>query len=496
MEPHPLELLIRSMDQTEKRYFSVFAKRHALGGKNIYLTLFEAIVKEESLEVAAIVPKEQLASHKHYLFQMILKAMRGYHSGNGAERVLKEILADIDFLESKRMFLSCLKLIRKGQKLGELHDRFPELLLLLDIERRLVKLIQPDKLLEEMDRIELERKVIIDRMRIHYEYIELYDRLFSTLRKQMRSNREAAIQHIQQLLDGPLLSDPNVAQSFHAKSYYLLCNAFCQQLLENFSGSKMLHGENINLWVQNPHWIKSQPYQHQRALSNYLGACQMDDDFSDYPRILAMMMDFEGTTVEERAEHFTNYHFYSFNYHMNVWQFEEAVAFAPEIDLGLQKYGAIIPDSRRLVFIYNLMVMFFFLNKPKESLKWLLKLTNGEKSEVRQDAQRAARLFLLVLHYQLGNLDLYDHLFPSVQRYLSQKGINEFEQKLLEFLKVLYRTDGSSWPRPAAEALVTSLEALSKANSDAHFPGIREVIIWLKAKSTGMSMIEVGKMGG
>ncbi|MBP6722601.1 MAG: hypothetical protein KA239_09770, partial [Bacteroidia bacterium] len=475
-------MLIRSLDQTEKRYFTVYAKRHAIGGKNIYLTLFEAIAKGEAVDGDKIVPKEQLASHKHYLFQMILKAMRGYNSGKDVENEMREILSDIHFLESKRMFPPCLKLIRKGQRLGELHDRFTELLSLLDIERRLVKLMQPDKLLQEMDRLEHVRKDIIDRMTVHYAYIELYDRLFATLRKQLRNDRQTTVQYIQELLAGPLLSNPNLPSSFHSKSYYLLGNAFCYQLLEQYSQSKKFHVENIELWDQNPHRIKSQPYQHQRALSNYLGACQMDDDFSAYPRILAMMKDFEGTTVEERAEHFTNYHFYSFNYHMNVWQFEEAVAFAPEIDLGLQKYGAIIPDSRRLVFIYNLMVMFFFLNKPKESLKWLLKLTNGEKSEVRQDAQRAARLFLLVLHYQLGNLDLYDHLFPSVQRYLSQKGINEFEQKLLEFLKVLYRTDGSSWPRPAAEALVTSLEALSKANSDAHFPGIREVIIWLKAK--------------
>ena len=38
--------LVHSLSRSEKRYFSLFAQRHAIGGKSNYLALFEAINKQ------------------------------------------------------------------------------------------------------------------------------------------------------------------------------------------------------------------------------------------------------------------------------------------------------------------------------------------------------------------------------------------------------------------------------------------------------------------
>jgi hypothetical protein len=406
---------------------------------------------------------------------------------------LHELLADVGYLESKLMIGPCLKLLRKGQKLGELHDRFTELLRLLDIERRLIKLGEGPHLIQELDRIEADRKSILHRMEVQYAYVELYDRLYATLRQQIKSDHAAAVQALRDCLSSALLTDSQWAASFQAKSYFLLCNAFCRQLLREFDLAKALHAQNIALWEAHPHWIEQEPFQYQRAISNYLGLCQLTDDWAPFPAALSKIESLAGGSLEQRAEHFNNYYSFALTYGMNVGDFEGVVARSSEIEAGLAMFGTKIPASRRLNFQYNLTVLHFFLGKPRLAIHWLNTILHAEKTEVRQDLQRAARLFLILLHYELGNFDLAEHLFTTVRRYLRQTGVNEFEQPLLEFLQALYADGGLSWPRDRALALQTSLAALAEAHSDAHFPGIREVIIWLHARSEGKTMVEVAK---
>ncbi len=492
----PLEALIHALDQTERRYFTVQAKRHVMGDKNIYLRLFEAIAaqKEPDDEVLKrIVPAAQLASQKHYLFQMILKAMRGYQSGKGVNIQMRELLQDISFLQEKGMVAHCQKLLKKAKKLGEEHDRFQDLLVLLDTERRMVKITSRDKLADELDRIEEERKLIIQKLDVQYQYIELYDRLYTLLRQQMQLDRQSALHTVRKSIQLPLLADVKTARTFRSRSYFYLCRAYCHQLLGELHDAFALYAANVAHWEGNPHWIKEEPFQYQRALSNYLSICERTKNWSPFPSTLAKMQQLSCVSIEERAEQFSNFYFYTFFHCLNNWQFEDATLLAPQIEKGLEQYGDIIPDSRLMGFIFNLMVMFFFLGKPKEALTWLFKLLNIEKTEVRQDLQRAARIYLLILHYELGNLDLYDHLFPMVQRYLKQYSINDFEQQILDFLKTLYRGGGLAWPRASALALVDALEALTQAHSDAHFPGIREAIMWLRSRTEGRGMIEIGK---
>jgi hypothetical protein len=493
---HPLESLIHSLDQAERRYFTVQAKRHVMGKKNSYLKLFEAIVGKAAPDdetLKKIVPAEQLASQKHYLFQMILKAMRGYESGKGSRVILREWLQDIAYLESKCLYGPCAKLLAKAKKLAAQFERFQDTLVLLEIERRLVKVMLRDRLAESLAQIDRERMEAMRRLDVQYQYIELYDRLFTQVRQQYRLERQSALETISKLMQLPLLAVASHPTSFHAKSYFHLCTAYCHQLKGDFEQAQQSYEANIAHWDAQPQWAKEEPYQFQRALSNYLALCHTTQQTASVPQILQRMATLQGHTFQERAEHFSNYHFFHFHDCMNAWRFEEAIQNAPEIEKGLLLYGDIMPDSRRIIFIYNLMVMFLFLGQSKEALKWLNKLIHGDKSEARQDAQRAARIFLLMLHYDLCNLDLYDHLFPMVQRYLKPYGTNAFEQQMLDFLKALYRGGGLAWPRPEAQALTDTLEALTQAHSDAHYPGIREAIIWLRARTEGRAMVDVGR---
>jgi hypothetical protein len=489
-----LETLIAAMDQAERRYFTVQAQRQVTGDKNSYLKLFQAIAADKSdEELRTIIPANQLATQKHYLYQLILKAMRNFESGKSKALEVREIIQEITFLERKGLLKHCRKLHKKALALATRYERFAELLSLLDFERRWVKLDQPLDLGAALATIEARRRqwsLQIDRQ---YVYVELYDRLFSTMRQQLRVAPAQSKAELQALLDSDLLRDAAYPLSFQAKSYFWLCRAFCLQLLGQFAPAHAAYAANIAHWEADPERCADEPHQYQRALSNYLAMSQILERWELFPAILARMQGLRASTVQERAEHFSNYFFYQFNYCLNRSDFEAALQMAPKIEAGLQQYGQMMPESRKLAFNYNLSIMLFFLGQYKAALKWLHHTMEMDRATLRQDAQRAARILLLILHYELGNYDLEEHLFGQVQHYLKKAGLSPFERLTLTFLRRIYRQSGLAWPRAEASQLIQALEELSQASSDAHYPGIRECIIWLCSKNTGSSMVALSQ---
>src|SRR5688500_17153020 len=94
--------LIKSLDQTEKRYFKIFATMHVKGSDdNKYVKLFDAIDKQNEYNEEQI--REQFKDEKfliqlhvakNYLYNIILKSLRLYHSEKSKLNELMDLLRD------------------------------------------------------------------------------------------------------------------------------------------------------------------------------------------------------------------------------------------------------------------------------------------------------------------------------------------------------------------------------------------------------------------
>lgn len=114
--------LIKSLNQSEKRYFKRFSKLYSSSKKNNYLKLFEFIDKSKFYDVSEIRRKFKndkfsvnLSVTKDYLYKLILKSMRSYHDTENPENILLTELMDVNFLMNKSSPIECKQILDKVQ---------------------------------------------------------------------------------------------------------------------------------------------------------------------------------------------------------------------------------------------------------------------------------------------------------------------------------------------------------------------------------------------
>ncbi len=96
--------LIKSLKQSEKRYFRLFISSYVKEKNKYYMKLFEAINKQKEFDEKAIRHQLQkkdkdFSRHyrftKHYLYQLILKSLRMYYSESSVDVQLKDIIHSV-----------------------------------------------------------------------------------------------------------------------------------------------------------------------------------------------------------------------------------------------------------------------------------------------------------------------------------------------------------------------------------------------------------------
>ena len=126
-----LHQLIQSLTKSEKRYFSLFAKRHAIAGENKYIKLFNEIEKQKTYNekrVKQILNNQKiytnLSAEKGYLKELILKSLKHFHERNFIDSILYDRLIQIEILYEKGLFEMGDELITKSIRLAEQHEKF------------------------------------------------------------------------------------------------------------------------------------------------------------------------------------------------------------------------------------------------------------------------------------------------------------------------------------------------------------------------------------
>ena len=137
--------LIKSLDPNEKRHFKLGGTADGTKGQKNYQELFEVLSRMEQYDEEVVVRQlsnptfaKNLSAGKNYLYGLILKSLRGYHSGSrhkSAQIELAESWIDIHLLLDKGLFSQGLKLIARARKLCKRYHFNHDLLKLNLLER-------------------------------------------------------------------------------------------------------------------------------------------------------------------------------------------------------------------------------------------------------------------------------------------------------------------------------------------------------------------------
>lgn len=451
--PSDLFDLIRALTKSEKRYFKIYASRHVIGEQNNYIKLFDAIDRQQEYDEEAIrrefageVFIKQLSVTKNYLYRLILESMRAYHSERTATALIRGLLNDADFLIEKRLFEQAAKVVDKAQKTARAHEEYVLLLETLVLERVVMRELQYEgRSQEDIERFYssfLETLSLIDNVA---RYWQLSATMYLSYVRKGSTRSAEDYRHLDDILSHPLLLGEEQALTFEAKQFYYHIHSTCCFIRGEYRQAHDYSSKLVSLLESRPEYLLTHTIGYLGIITNflidsfYLG--YLDEFYAKIRSIRALPDQYPELRTERfEAEIFKNTYNLELFAYTDLGEWQKGLGIVQEIREGLERYREYIDDAVRLTFYYNLATLHFIAERYSEALDWINMIINDTDVEVREDVYCFARIFSLIIHFELGNFDLLEYLLKSTYRYLYKRNrLYQFETVVLRFIRKLTR---------------------------------------------------------
>ncbi len=495
---YELYQLIHSLSPHEKRYFKLFATFTGKKEENHYTALFDLLNGNTTYaedEILEFVTQQSYGSHfqstVYHLFHLILRALKSFQSGKTEEAKLKELVEGARILFEKGQYKSAQKLLTRARKKAEQREDGMVLLEILELEQTLLFKTESKKLEERIDaHIEL----------VHQQIKGLEEQvLLASLKdkhKVLRTKRAQSLSAAQQqkfdaLMDHPLLKKEEPFYSMRAAQDYHHIHGFHAVLHRDYEQALEHFKANADAWEENPRQIQRAPRDYIRALTELLSVCIVYKRYQIAEKVTEKLAQVKTVSPEDEIFLINQSCYTQLLYYTNTGRFAEGRSLIHTIDKLLERHGDKVPVSRRINFYYNLATFQFISGEYKESLRWINALLNLPRSEVRQHLRDFARVFLIVIHLELGNQDLVEYLYRSTYRhYQGKKKLGVFEKTVLSHLRQLIFPASPEDVEPAIRTMYKELWDLALDKSAREPAGTYELIFWLESKIKGRTMVE------
>ena len=141
---------------------------------------------------------------------------------------------------------------------------------------------------------------------------------------------------------------------------------------------------------------------------------------------------------------------------------------------------------------YYMAYLNFGAGQHSKALQWLNRVINDNENDLRQDLYSYARLFNIVIHYELGNLELLEYTIKSTSRYLQKRNRDfEIEKLILEQFKKLIRHRTASAKKEQLLEFKDKLSALSKNEEGKALLRYFDFQAWINSKLEQRSFEEM-----
>ena len=254
MKKTELFQLIKSLSKSEKRYFKLFCNQ--MGGAANYVRLFDAMDAQEGFDEDAIREKfhgekmlRQLHVTKNYLRQLILKALRNYHSKFSKDAELKDMLRNVEILFHKELYNHCQTELRRAEKMAQDFELKTSLVDVITWKRKVEQALRPQNY-KAFHQILLEQDKALEKLKNVQSYWHLAVDVSSGMLDRRGSWKG---------VESPLLKFADRAQSLEAKVLYF--NTLYVHYLQKGKSEKAAEAlEELVTYLEGfPHRIQQDP---------------------------------------------------------------------------------------------------------------------------------------------------------------------------------------------------------------------------------------------
>ncbi len=438
--------LVKTLTKSEKRYLKV----QSGSGEKDYLQLLDALLAQKTFNEEKLITDNKganflkhLAVNKRYLYELLLKSLTNFGKKKLEDQISEKITATNVLIE-KGLYLAAFRELKKGKKIAEAYEFYPQQIILCSIEKQLLTQrqfkMQEEQALQQIFETEVN---CLKQLQNTNEYWYLFQKVAQfQIRYQKIQNPEQQKQ-AETLTQSPKFHNLSLATNFKSKFYFYQANATYQFMMGNVEKAYEINSQFLDMMEAAPHFLRLYGERYLATLNNML----IDSLIIGKYDILEAGIHRLEMTLERpefksikniEARVFRQRYLLLINWSLSQQDFEKALEWIPKIEEGLAQFGNKIAKHNRITFYYLVAYLLFQNGKFDQALKWNNLLLNDPKENVVKEIFYFARILNLLLHFELNNYTLLESLLQSTPKYLKpRRAIYATEKALFRFLKKL-----------------------------------------------------------
>lgn len=492
--------LIKSLSKREKIYFKVNLKSDD-GTAPVYMQLFDFIDNQKQNDDALILKRfkglniQRLSAQKKYLHDKILEQIRFLN--NGPVKIISDLLVKADMLYDKGLYRQSNALIKEAKILAVKLELFPELLTILDFERKLIVNITPDTsvLKDKYQDNFNEKQAILKNIADLEIYQQLSDAIFISHFSQSRLRDNAHLKELKTYVRHPLLSAPLRGLSLKAKGLIYATKSILSASLSDYKNSYKWSREKLKVTEQLTERGLYYKENYIKTLANYILACFYVKNYKDARQTIEKLKQVKA--VEKTLDGIKNDYIYTNKIflHLATFQYSKIILLEKEIESVFTRFGDIINNKRRSVICFYMAFAYFCMNDFEGSKKWGRRIIDEVRDSEAKEFVSAARVLLLLVYYESEELNFMQSLVRNLYRFFKTRDhLYKTERLLLSFMKKdIYEIHSREEEKRAFLTLKDRFVEIIKDPLEQNFLKIFDILSWIDSKVEGRSLAEVLK---
>jgi len=484
--------LIKSLSGAERRYFKVIANKKG-DASSKYLVLFYAILDqaefdEESLKHQVYdgenVQSRKFSELKGYLFNVVLKALQSYDEKSSISNKIANLMHNVDALFKRGHMQLCKDELRKAKNLSLLYEEFTTLYEILKWEKFIAHaMIDVDFLQEELNRIADEESLYLEQLNLLSKYRNIFLELYIKIKS------KTGLDEISHIVESDLMLKENF-NSHRTRVLYYRAKAFIAYIQKDTDGFQNYSMILLEVMESQPHFLKEEVSEYISALHNYCVSCTNNKDYEKLYEANEKIKTIDPLNVDDKIKIYRQYTQNFFVYCIRTGDFARAQSILPAHFTKIASFKTNIFDHHQFYFHYS--YIYFGCEDYDTSLYHLNSWLDLPTTIDNPNLQMLARVFNLILHYELGNNMLLASLIKSTYRFLKkEKQMQEIEMAFITFIKAVIKTQGKRARKACFLKFKQKLQMLTGTNhaSISAF----DLMAWVDSKLLNVSFAEVVK---
>lgn len=300
---------------------------------------------------------------------------------------------------------------------------------------------------------------------------------------------------VEEISEHPLIKGKNTALSHRAATICYYTQGFCYWAKRDWRTSYEKFAKVKQILDHNPLIKADLPKRYVRTV-HYLIQCQIElglfQEARDNVKLLRELPSTDGFGgIDINVQVFNASYLSELKLYDRTGEQVKGLELVTPILAGMEELGTRLQKEYELEFYYQLACLHFGAGEVNRSLFWLNKVLNDPEPALRQDIFIYARLFNLLVHYELGNYDLLEYIVRSTQRFLSKRQkAHRVETLMMEHIKKLARANSPNVKRELYRSLLDQLVELMNDPNESTVLKYFDLLAWATSKVEGITFSE------